>query len=131
MPNIDDFLDVAKFISENKDKLKDLDMARLEVIIKDFAETHKEELKKLGDKAIGVIFKIMKGKLGEAEIDYLEAVKGKNPAQLLEEARNDFHSARKDSEDFMNFIKGVGNVMGALLEAAANKIGIPTGIFSD
>jgi hypothetical protein len=123
--NLDEILNAAKFIESYKDQFKDLDAAKLEAIVKDFAETHKEELKKLGDSGLEVIFKIIKGKLGEAELDYMKAVKGKGPAQLLREARDDIHKAREDSNDFMNFVRGVGNVMGAVFGAALNKIGVP------
>ncbi len=122
---IDDILNVAKFVNENKDKLKDLDWEKFKLVAEDFAKQHEEELKKLGDKAIDVIFKIVKGKLGEAEIDYLQAVKGKGPAQLLEEARSDIHAAREDGDSFMNFVKGLGVVLGTFAKAAVKSVGIP------
>jgi hypothetical protein len=131
MPDINTFLDVAKFISENKDRLKNLDMEVLKDVIEDFAKTHEEELKKLGDKGLDVIFKIIRGRLGDAEIDYMAAIKGKSPATLLEEARRDIREAREDHNGFMNFVMGVSTLSGKIAKAVLKGVGIPIDIFED
>lgn len=120
-----DLNELDTWIEEHEDDFKDLDLDKIKDIFKNFADDHKQELTKLGKRAISVVFKILKGKLTDAEIEYREAVEGKNVAELLEEARSNFRDAREQQSGFMNFVLSVGKISGAIITAAIRQVGIP------